>query len=236
MLFTVYAIFSLVLLQLITIHLTHTDQVLEESTFYDSFGSVPKAILTLYKASTGGDDWSVAYQVIELTGGFGSATYLFFIAFVQFALINIITGIFVESAMATLKPASHMLAREYTRRELENAQKLDKLCRDFDLDDSGKLDRTEFDDCIRKRRMTMLLEMMGLEKHHVLELFHHMTQVYDDDGKVQISKFVNGCMLLKGAATNFDLQKLHAEFLAAQVRHDHKFKEILKILRDRLEE
>lgn len=236
MLVTVYAIFSLVLLQIITIHLIETDQALEESNFYDFFGSVAKSILTLYKASTGGDDWSLAYQVIQPTGGIGSATYLLFIAFVHFALINIITGIFVESAMATLTPDSQMLAREHTRLELEYAQKLDSLCRDVDADDSGKLSRAEFEECIKKRHMTMLLEMMGLQKHHVLEFFHHLAHVYDDGGQVDIAKFVNGCMLLKGAATNFDLQKLHAEFLSAQARVAQNQKDILKLLHDRLEE
>jgi hypothetical protein len=236
LLFTVYALFSLVLLQVITVHLIETDQILEESNFYEFFGSVEKSILTLYKASTGGDDWSLAYQVIQPTGDIGSVTYLFFIAFVHFALINIITGIFVESAMATLTPDSQTLAREHTRQELENAQKLDSLCRDVDADDSGKLSRAEFEDCIKKRHMTMLLEMMGLQKHHVLEFFNHLALVYDDGGQVEIAKFVNGCMLLKGAATNFDLQKLHAEFLAAQARFDQNQSRILKLLHARLDE
>ena len=92
MLFSVYAIFALFLIQIIVTHLQETGEAMEETAFEDFFGSFGVSILTLYKASTGGDDWSVAYQVIEPAGSIGCFTYLLFIAFVHFALINIITG------------------------------------------------------------------------------------------------------------------------------------------------
>merc|ERR1711920_955344 len=61
MLFTVYALFSLFLIEIIVTHLRYTGEALEETAFDDLFGSVGRSILTLFMASTGGDDWSVAY-------------------------------------------------------------------------------------------------------------------------------------------------------------------------------
>merc|ERR1719284_404533 len=57
MLFVVYLIFSLFLMQIIVGHLEDTGEALEETVFYENFHSVQSSVLTLYKASTGGDDW-----------------------------------------------------------------------------------------------------------------------------------------------------------------------------------
>jgi hypothetical protein len=232
MLFIVYAMFSLFLMQIIVAHLEETGEALEDTDFELPFASVERSIVTLYKASTGGDDWGHVYHTIETTGVLGSATFLFFIAFVQFALINIITGIFVESALGVLSPDSEMLALEHNRREQDNAKKLEQLCRNVDEDLSGKLTQEQFEDSLRKKQLPMLLTMLGLGTDHVLELFKHMAQVADDNGQVEIGKFVNSCMLLKGAATNFELQKLHAEIRAAQVTHNQVLQDIVEFLQD----
>jgi len=237
MLAIVYLFFSLFFIQLISHHLEDTGEALEESIFAGFFGSVEESALTLYRASTGGDDWSLAYGVIQGVGRVGSFAYLFFIAFVQFALINIITGIFVESAMMTLSPDSETLAQEHSRREQENAKKLIQLCKNVDADVSGKLTRDQFEDGLRRKQIPMLLELLGLQKHHVLEFFSHMADAADDDGQVGIETFVNGCMLLKGAATNFDLQKLHADVKAMSATHQRSLNDIRDILHlGRLEE
>jgi hypothetical protein len=156
---------------------------------------------------------------------------LFFIAFVQFALINIITGIFVDSAMAVLKPDSESLAREGALQELADAHKLAHLCHEVDADASGKLTKEQFEDGLRRSHIPMLLRGLGLQRHNVLEFFHFMAEARNDNGQVDIDTFVNGCMLLKGAATNFDLQKLHAEIKAMQAHHDRSLDNILNMLR-----
>jgi len=226
-----YTLFSLFLMQVITSHLIETDSVLEDTAFYDHFGSVEKSMLTLYKASTGGDNWSLAYEVIRITGRTGSAMFLFFIAFVQFALINIITGIFVESAMSFVKTDPEMLAREVFHKEQEDTQRLERLCRAVDADATGKLTQDQFEQSLQMRHIPTLLKALGLQTHHVMEFFHYLAEV--EGGQVEIGTFVDGCMLLKGGATNFDLQKLQAEFKAMQARHDQNLDDILKLLRGR---
>ncbi|CAK0858595.1 unnamed protein product [Prorocentrum cordatum] len=90
MVILVYSIFALFLVQIITGHLMETGKVVEETFFFDSFGSIAQAMLTLHMACTGGLGWEVAYEQIETTGVMGSVIYLIFIVFVNFALMNII--------------------------------------------------------------------------------------------------------------------------------------------------
>merc|ERR1719159_1032923 len=67
-----------------------------------NFGSVQNSMFTLYKAMFGGDDWSVAYNMIQRTGYMAAGMFVIFVAFTQIAVINIITGIFVDSALQNL--------------------------------------------------------------------------------------------------------------------------------------
>jgi hypothetical protein len=233
MLFAVYTLFSLFLMQIISGHLQETGEALEDTVFDAPFGSVGSSILTLHRAST--DSWPDTYDVINVTGDFGSAVFLFFLVFLQFALMNIITGIFVESAMMTLSPDSEMMAEEHYRQEQENVRKLEQLCGNVDADSSGMLTREEFDTALRRKHIPMILTMLGLNRHHLLEFFTHMSKVSDYDGQVEISAFVQGCMRLRGAATQFDLLKMKSELRVQQARQDKSLSEMLELLRGRLE-
>merc|ERR1711920_591183 len=90
------------------------------------YGSVQESMLTLYKATTGGDDWSLSYNAISNTGWVASIVYLFFVAFMQIALVNIITGIFVDTALQKLAPdreaiaLSHHKEQELVAKEMRN--------------------------------------------------------------------------------------------------------------------
>jgi hypothetical protein len=225
MLFSVYGIFSLFFMSVITSHIEETGEHIDESALGELFGSVGTSVETLFMVTTGGDDWHVTYEAIEVTGLLGSSMFLIFIAFVQLNLLNIILGVFVDSAMKVLTPDPETIADEHVRMEREHAQKLVSLCKAVDTDHSGKLTKEKFEHGMRRQNIPKLLRMMGLQKHHILEFFNSLAKASDDDGQVDIDTFVNGCMLLKGASTNFDLQKMHAE---VQVAHTT----IIQLLRE----
>ncbi|CAK0872655.1 unnamed protein product, partial [Prorocentrum cordatum] len=225
MLFSVYGVFSLVFMQVITNHIDAIGETLDDTTFGEHFGSVGRSITTLFMVTTGGDDWAIVYTTIKETGPIGSFLFLAFIAFVNLNLLNIILGIFVDSAMKVLSPDSETLAHEYVRRDHEYARKLTNLCKTLDTDCSGRLTQEQFKLGLSQKRIPHLLAMLDLKKHSILEFFESLAKASDHDGQVGITTFVDGCMLLKGASTNFDLQKLRAE---CDIAH----KQIIQMLRD----
>ncbi|CAK0875477.1 unnamed protein product [Prorocentrum cordatum] len=225
MLFSVYGVFALLFMQVITSHIDARGETLDDTAFGEYFGSVGHSITTLFMVTTGGDDWVSAYEVIEETGPVGRFLFLAFIAFVNLNLLNIILGIFVDSAMKVLSPDSETLAHEYVRRDHEYAAKLTNLCRAVDTDCSGRLTQEQFKLGLNKKRIPHLLVMLGLKKHHILEFFESLAKASDHDGQVDIDTFVEGCMLFKGASTNFDLHKLRVE---SKLAHD----KIIQLLQD----
>merc|ERR1719343_55803 len=100
-----------------------------------SFGSVQQGMITLFKTSMGGQDWEVYYNLVEPFGN--KVLFLFFVAFIQIALLNILTGIFVENALKLAAPDLEVLAREYRNNELDDIEALRRLCDEADLGSDG---------------------------------------------------------------------------------------------------
>ncbi|CAK0840457.1 unnamed protein product [Prorocentrum cordatum] len=89
MLFSIYGIFSLFFMSVITTHIDATGEAIDDTAFGPLFGSVGLSIKTLFMVTTGGDDWNGTYRVIERAGPIASCVFLVFIAFVQLNLLNI---------------------------------------------------------------------------------------------------------------------------------------------------
>jgi len=225
MLLSIYVIFSILFLNVIASHINETGEVLEETVFHDLFDSFGKSLLTLYKTTTGGDDWSVAYDAVSSTGALGGASFLVFIAFVQFALLNIILGIFVDSAMEILQPDAFTVAQETFRKELEVSLQLRSLCQRVNDDGSGQLSQYDFETGLEtNRQLPLLLKSLGFKRHNFTEFFNGLAE---GDKRVDIEEFVLGCLVLKGDASNYDVAKMRSELAAL----DGRVATILQLLR-----
>merc|ERR1712232_118567 len=62
------------------------------------YGSMHRCLLTLMASFSGGLDWLQAAENLETVGWAYVAVFLFYILFVLIGLLNIVTGVFVESA------------------------------------------------------------------------------------------------------------------------------------------
>merc|ERR1719424_555615 len=97
------------------------------------FGSVTTCARTLFMTLTGGEDWNTFYCILQPMGGAG-IVYCFFVAFSHIALLNIVTGIFVESALKIAEPDVHTKAQEEINHKREYADGLKRLLRKADKD------------------------------------------------------------------------------------------------------
>merc|ERR1719356_2379232 len=68
------------------------------------FCDVVRTGLTLLQSTMGGLDWNDIYVLIEPLGAVYIMAFIFYIAFFHFAVLNILTGIFVENAMKICMP------------------------------------------------------------------------------------------------------------------------------------
>jgi hypothetical protein len=170
----------------------------------ESFGGVLRTMVSLYMAVTGGNDWVVYYNLVELLGDFYTLMFLFFTFFFAFALFNILTGVFVEKAVVAATPDREELVLEQRRKALKEAEEFRRLCMRLDLDHTGTITQDEFKENMQDGSMVAYMASVGLEVHDV-ELFFNV--IAEEGKEISIDRFVEGCMAMKGVATSLDVQK-----------------------------
>jgi len=229
MLCIVFYIFSLIFVQQAASQIEEIGDTSHPAaqSLLDNFASVQMAMLTLGKASFGGEDWGVGLDIISQCGFTAAFFYMLFVAFSQIALINIITGIFVDNAMQSLTPNKEQQAMNLDAEERGYAKELERLCIDVDADKSGCLTKEQFNDGIEKGRIPLLLHLLGLNRQNVQNFFDTLCDA-TPDSQVDIKSFVRGCMRLKGSATSFDLQAVMLDLKYIEKSMAHEFKRVNK--------
>jgi len=175
------------------------------------FGSVQLSMLSLFKASLGGDDWGVFYDAASKIGSFEAMVFLVFISFINIALMNVLTGIFVENAMQFAQPDRENLALEKRKQQVQDSAELRRIFQELKAS-SGQsgddtISKTDFLNAMRQPRLRSLLHTLGLDIRDA-RIFFSMLVAANEGGSVDIDQFVDGCMRLKGPATSIDLQSV----------------------------
>jgi len=169
------------------------------------FGSVGGGMLTLWQAMTGGLDWaSVMSPLLEHTSPIAVAIFLFYIAFSLLALLNLITGVFVESAVKRGKEDKDNYLVQYVRGVFKKMEQTNARVITWE-DFQASLDTNE---------MKELFKAMDLdisEAHCVFKILD-----LDDDGALDADEFLSGCLRLRGPAKTLDVLVLMREIRSMQ--------------------
>jgi len=172
----------------------------------DNFGTLPKSILSLYAAMSGGISWLDLLWALAPLGAIYMSIFLFYTMFAIFAVVNIITGIFVESAMASSVSDHDSIVEGEMQKLEEYVQSIHKVFLDLDQDASGTIAVREFEQVVKSDKMAAYFNALGLEITDVKSLFALMDR--DRTGAIDIEEFLVGCLRLKGEARSLDLAKL----------------------------
>eukprot|EP00747_Dinoflagellata_sp_TGD_P195613 gnl/TRDRNA2_/TRDRNA2_64549_c0_seq1.p1 gnl/TRDRNA2_/TRDRNA2_64549_c0~~gnl/TRDRNA2_/TRDRNA2_64549_c0_seq1.p1 ORF type:complete len:680 (+),score=125.28 gnl/TRDRNA2_/TRDRNA2_64549_c0_seq1:68-2041(+) len=163
----------------------------EELRIY--FGQLLRSILSLYEAMTGGKDWDdLATPLMKLNPVLGPF-FVLYIAFALLALMNVVTGVFVESALKSAKDDQ----------EHNTLNQLHKLFSEADEDRSGKLSWKEFESKLEAPAFLKVLQNMDVEPNEAKELFKLID--IDDSGEIDYEEFISGFLRLRGPAKAIDL-------------------------------
>jgi len=178
------------------------------------YGSLFRSILTLYQATAGGLSWDVAVApLIDHIHPLLGVVFALYIAFVLLAIMNVVTGVFVESAMQSAKQDKDIFMVHNVRELFSNT----------DTDEDGLICWDEFQSQLNSREMEETLKLIDVDICQARELFQLLD--VDDKGMVNFDDFLDGCMRLRGPARSIDLMTVmyehrrFAKLFASQMRH-----------------
>jgi hypothetical protein len=170
------------------------------------YGTLYKAMWTLFQVVSDGVNWrNCTMCLLDIHWSYGILMALYK-SFCTCAILNIVTGIFVNAAIQCAKEDQDVAISDAMESESSYAQSLLRVFTEADIDKNGMLDTEEFDMHLEDRRVRAYLHHLGLQVDEAKGLFRLLD--IGNTGKVDRKEFVLGCMRLKGPAKNVDVATL----------------------------
>mmetsp|Transcript_2044 Transcript_2044/g.7920 ORF Transcript_2044/g.7920 Transcript_2044/m.7920 type:complete len:321 (+) Transcript_2044:913-1875(+) len=183
-----------------------TDTWQELDLYYGSFG---KACLTMFRGISGGGDWSIfAMPLVQLSWWYGFL-WVFYIGFMLYGVLNILTGIFVDTAMKAAEADCSIAVQEQMQKEEELRQIVRSVFWHLDEDSSGELTKNEFSNLLGNTRIVAHLRSIGIEAGKAEGLFDLLDE--DKSGLLTIEEVVEGFVDIQGEAKAMDTLTLKQE-------------------------
>jgi len=175
------------------------------------FGNLERTIMSLFMSMCGGVDWGDLLDVLEPMHVSYKLIFLFFISFAVFVLVNIVTGVFVESAMEASRSDRDSIIEERKNQLKDSAEEMEAIFHEMDADASGEINQYEFQKFVSNERVRAYFDAIKLDVSDRPEQLFKLMDFKDDDGAVQVQDFMEACRKLSGEARALDVCRLHVD-------------------------
>eukprot|EP00930_Biecheleria_cincta_P069943 TRINITY_DN57615_c0_g1_i1.p1 TRINITY_DN57615_c0_g1~~TRINITY_DN57615_c0_g1_i1.p1 ORF type:complete len:612 (+),score=109.33 TRINITY_DN57615_c0_g1_i1:52-1836(+) len=218
LLLTTYT-FSVYLTQMVADHWSHQPENHDhELLLAELYGNVPDTMLSLFQIMTGGLDWHDALEPLRKdVSPLLIPCFVVWVSFATFALLNVITGLFLNAAQRTAEDDKKRLMVDQMRRNFEQC----------DTDGSGGVSLEELERHLRDADFVMYLKAIDLHEDHARELFSLLD--VNGTGEVMMDDFVNGAIRFHGAVQAIDFAVFLREF---KRQHEEQFAKIAELAVD----
>jgi len=173
------------------------------------FGTLDRSILSLYMAMSGGRDWGEFYDVLLDLPGTYRLLFLAFISFAIFAVVNIVTGVFVENALQSNQTDRDIIVHEELEAKKEYLKSMQDIFEEMDDDNTGLISIDEFETKLDDERVIAYFNALKLDVSDARTLFTLLD--YDQSGEIAIDEFLVGCHKLKGESRSLDIAIMQYE-------------------------
>jgi len=161
------------------------------------FGTMGRTVLTLFESITGGISWdSAARPLMEEISAFMGLVFSFYIAFCLFAMMNVVTGVFVnEASMRAQEDKDTYLANHISELFFQDPGR-----------DDGQITWEDFKEKLASSDMQEYFKAINVDVSEAQGFFGLLD--VDGSGSVDPEEVVSGCLRLRGQAKAIELSLL----------------------------
>lgn len=200
-------VFAIILTQGATEHMQGSALKDEGLRYY--FGTLFTSMYTLFKAMSGGLNWADVSDAMTASGeGLWPYEVIFcaYMFFCLFAVINIVTGVFVDGAIELAKrDRTALLDKMFKDNETQQAHLLG-LVQALDQDGDESITAEEFKKGLQKPEVRDFISAMQVEISDAEKFFAMLDE--DGSGEVDLVEFVTGMQRLRGEAKSVDIHMM----------------------------
>lgn len=170
------------------------------------YGTLPKTLYTLFRAVSNGIDWDDIVAPLDEVNIFYRIMLVVYITGVTFGVLNVVTSVFVESAVKTAQHYRDLIVDEKAQKQDVAVQHLKAVFDAVDVDHSGCLTVAEMDMVMSEPEIKGYLEALEINGEDT-RLFFRLLDT-DGSGQVEKQEFIDGCLRLRGDAKCIDVHAL----------------------------
>lgn len=188
------------------------------------FASLGDSYLSLFMSIAGGVSWEELMAPIKQISIAWVLLFLFYISFTCFAVLNVVTAVFCQSAMEGAQNDHASRVQAILADKEAHVQKIRKLFSEFGADDVVTYEM--FRDKFNTQAVQEYFATIGLEVPDAWSLFKLLDM--DGGGAVEVEEFLDGCLRLRGQATALDVGKIIHE-QAWLLKNQGKFQAFVEV-------
>jgi len=206
------------------------DEMQQAGQVAESFGTLYETMVSLFCAVTGGNDWMAYGELLRIVGD-GEVYFLVFIFYIGFCLVgllNVVTGIFVDSAVCTR--TDDEIVKDWKEDMQRTADEIRTIFQAADKNADGAMSYEELVEQLEDPRVRAYFSGLQIDPDDTSILF----TLLDTDGSnsVDVEEFIAGTMRLKGAAKSIDMMAMMFD----QTHFMMKFNKLCSFFEDQLRE
>jgi len=184
------------------------------------YGKLTITMLSLFMSVTDGISWEKINSPLADISPFLSLLFLFFIAFTYFAVLNVLTAVFCQSAIESAQNDHATAVQSMLANKEMHLQKIRALFSQLGNQQSGTITFGQFEAKINSADVREYFETLGLDVEDAWSFFKLLDQ--DGGGSVEVEEFLRGCLRFRGTAKAIDIgQLLHDQ--SWLIRHQSRF-------------
>eukprot|EP00747_Dinoflagellata_sp_TGD_P085867 gnl/TRDRNA2_/TRDRNA2_163048_c0_seq1.p1 gnl/TRDRNA2_/TRDRNA2_163048_c0~~gnl/TRDRNA2_/TRDRNA2_163048_c0_seq1.p1 ORF type:complete len:317 (+),score=47.48 gnl/TRDRNA2_/TRDRNA2_163048_c0_seq1:2-952(+) len=176
---------------------------------YSAWGSLSRSMYTLFETITGGLDWHDSVMALTDVGWPYVGVFTGYIAFAYFCVLNVVTGVFCQSAMESAQHDAELAIQSHIQHKKKYSERIRSLFSELDTDGSGALSVQEFKQHLNDPAVEACFATLDLDAADAWTLFQMLDT--EDAGEIDIDQFVMGCLRIKGNAKSIDMAKLMSD-------------------------
>jgi hypothetical protein len=186
-------------------------------------------------AVTGGADWEVLASPIKATGVMYYVLFIFYIAFAAFAVLNVLTGMFVDTAMKVSEKDDADVAKEQEDSTLKEQEEMKCFFEGLPENSEGCTSRLTMSMLQRNEEAPAVvkffqkIELTVFEGEQIYKMLHT-----GDEPDVDIQEFIDCCVQGKSSIQDIHMVTLMSEtkrfakhFAMSMEYMEERFNEVL---------
>lgn len=178
--------------------------IMDASRLY--FENVFTTMLSLFMSIAGGVSWEQVLVPLKAISAPWVLLFLFYMFFTYFAVLNVITGVFCQSAIDSAQNDHATVVHTILANKQAHLEKVRELFNKLGAENTGGITYLMFEEKITSPEVKEYFESLGLDVWDAWSFFKMLD--LDDSGAVDIEEFLMGCLRVRGTAKAIDIGKI----------------------------